>query len=109
MHMSGHRPGYQGSTPQIDHMLRGKVKDLEERLTRLQLAFNALWELIRDQTRMTAGELEAKMDEIDRRDGREDKAITEGPVRCPICQRVSSSRHWKCLYCGQEFERMHLG
>jgi hypothetical protein len=93
----------------MDHMLRDKVKDLEERITRLQLSFNALWELIRDQTRITHADLEAKMQEIDLRDGRADNAITEGPVRCPVCQRVSSSRHWKCLYCGQEFERTHLG
>ena len=108
MHISGNHPGYQGSTPQMDHVLRGKMKELEAKFSRLQLSFNALWELIREQTRLTDADLEARMNEIDMRDGRADGAITETPLRCPACQRVSSSRHWKCLCCGQELERPYI-
>ena len=27
----------------------------------------------------------------------------------PRCGRVSSSKHWKCLYCGQEFQKPVMG
>ena len=39
-----------------------------------------------------------------KRDGKADGQLTEHPVRCPKCERVNTSRHAKCLYCGQEFE-----
>ena len=47
--------------------------------------------------------------EIDLRDGKADGKITAHPLRCPSCDRVSSSRHAKCLYCGQEFEGSLFG
>ena len=103
--LSGYRPRSLGSANAVAGMHREKNRALENKFDRLQLAFNALWELIRDATRLTAADLEAKMREIDLRDGKADGKITDLPVRCPACKRVSSTKHWKCLYCGQEFER----
>lgn len=91
--------------PTIDHALRSKVKQLEAEVERLVLSQNALWEIARDRLNITEDVLIAKMKEIDLRDGVADGKVTQVPLGCPSCGRVSSSRHWKCLYCGLEFER----
>jgi hypothetical protein len=89
----------------IDPEARSRVRDLERRLNRVELVNQALWELMRDAAKLDPALLEARIREIDLRDGVEDGAITVIPLRCPTCKRVSSSKHWKCLYCGQEFDR----
>jgi len=89
----------------IDHGLRTEVKELERRLNRLELANRAMWEMIRDATKLTEADLEKRMKEIDLRDGVADDQISTVPLRCPSCKRVASSKHWRCLYCGQEFQK----
>lgn len=105
--LSGYRPS--GSNlPQsssVDHITRTRVDELERRIDRLELENRVLWELVRDAVKLTDDELERRVVELDRRDGVEDKKITSVPLRCPSCKRVASSRHWRCLYCGQEFEK----
>lgn len=97
-------PRSYGSTNTMDKTLRTKVKGLEKKLARVELRNQVLWELVRDSLKLTDADLKARMKEIDLRDGVEDGAITTVPLRCPKCQRVSSSQHWKCLYCGLDFE-----
>jgi hypothetical protein len=92
-----------------DISLRTELKELQERVGRLALFNQALWELLQAKTGITEDELMAKALEIDLRDGMQDDAITVVPLRCPNCSRVSSSKHWKCLYCGQEFQRPVMG
>lgn len=85
--------------------LESRVRDLEYHIRRLSLLNQALWELLRERAKLTDAELERMVREIDLRDGVEDGAITETPVECPTCGRVSNSKHWKCMYCGQDFEK----
>lgn len=101
--------GGSSSTRKTDPALHGKVKELKREVDRLELGTNALWEVIRERLNLTVADLEAKMGEIDLRDGIEDGRITEIPLKCPSCGRVSSSKHWRCLYCGQDFEKETLG
>jgi hypothetical protein len=89
----------------IDHQLRTQVRELERRLDRAELINRAIWDIIAKSTNLTEADLEARIKEIDMRDGVADGKITVVPLRCPTCKRVSSSKHWKCLYCGQEFEK----
>ncbi len=93
--------------PQRDVSL--DLKELRHEIARLQLMNQALWELLRGRLQLTEADLESKATEIDLRDGVKDDAITITPLKCPTCGRVSSSRHWKCLYCGLEFEKPALG
>jgi len=105
--ISGHRH-YGGNVPpapSTDHMTRSRVDELQRRLDRLELENRVLWELVRDAFKMTDDDLERRVQELDRRDGVEDNKISAVPLRCPSCKRVASSRHWRCLYCGQEFEK----
>jgi hypothetical protein len=94
-----------GGGTNVDYSLRSRVIDLERKLHRLELTNRVLWEMMRDGLKLTEAEMEKRVKAIDLRDGVADGKITEVPMRCPSCKRVSSSRHWKCLYCGQEFEK----
>jgi DNA-directed RNA polymerase subunit RPC12/RpoP len=89
--------------------VRNELTDLRERVARLALMNQALWELLRDRFHVTDDDLAAVAQEIDLRDGVADGRMTETAVRCPQCGRVSNSRHGKCLYCGLEFEKPAMG
>ena len=76
------------------------VRDLENRLDRLTLICQALWELLKERGELTEEDLAVKVREIDLRDGRADGKIAKQIKRCPKCDRVMSPRHQKCMYCG---------
>ncbi len=96
-------PEFPSSTPKIDHALRSQLRVLDEKIGRLEIINAAIWELVRDRLNLTGADLDAKVLEIDLRDGIEDGEVSAVPVRCPACNRVSSSKENRCLYCGQEF------
>jgi hypothetical protein len=85
------------------------IRELQHQVQRLQLLNQALWEILRDKAGLTDAELEQKAHEVDMRDGVEDGRMTETALKCPNCGRVSSSKHWKCLYCGLEFQKPVMG
>lgn len=89
--------------------LEQRMLELEHHIGRLSLLNQALWELLRERAKLTDAQLEEKAREIDLRDGVEDGRMTDTPMQCPNCGRVSNSRHWKCLYCGLEFEKPVMG
>ena len=88
---------------------RSRVRDLEHEVDRLKLLNQALWELLREKLKVTDAELEKRIADVDMRDGIKDGKMTTVALKCPSCSRVSSSKHWKCLYCGQEFEKPVMG
>jgi len=97
------------ATPRPDSLLRAKVKDLEHHVARLSLLNQALWELIRGRLQLSDADLERMAHEVDLRDGVADGKISNTAVKCPTCGRVSNSKHYRCLYCGQEFEKPVMG
>jgi len=90
-------------------ILRRRANELEERVARLQLLTQALWELVRDRFEVADEDLMELAYEIDVRDGVEDGQLSIVQLRCPSCGQVSSSKHWRCLYCGCEFEKPVMG
>ena len=54
-----------------------EVRRLETKINQLALFSQALWELLREKTNLTEVDIEAKMTEIDSRDGRRDGKITD--------------------------------
>ena len=88
---------------------RQQIRELEHQVARLQLMNQALWELLRERAKLTDADLERKAQEVDLRDGVQDGKITNTALKCPTCGRVSSSKHWKCLYCGLEFQKPVMG
>lgn len=86
-----------------------RIRDLEYDIGRLKLLNQALWELLKEKVKVSEAELEKRISDIDLRDGVADGRITDVALKCPTCGRISSSKHWKCLYCGQEFEKPVMG
>lgn len=83
----------------------GRVHELEDRCELLLLAVSALAELLHEQGGMRTDDLEARMREIDLRDGERDGRITPTSKRCHDCRRENAPRRDACLYCGGDLPR----
>src|SRR3954451_25360968 len=80
--------------------LEQKVRRLEERTERLTLAAMAMAEILREQGGISEEVIEAKIREIDLRDGQPDGKLSPRGKRCGQCGRVTSPTRATCLYCG---------
>ena len=78
----------------------GYVQRLEMNLGKTLMICEALWELLRDKTKLTQDDLYKKLYEIDMRDGALDGQNQFKVRDCPSCHRPVSGRHGTCLYCG---------
>jgi hypothetical protein len=85
------------------------IRELRHQVERLSLLNQALWELIRDKAGLTDKDLEQMANQIDMRDGSSDGKMGGGAVTCPTCHRVSNAKHYKCMYCGELFEKPAFG
>lgn len=85
-----------------------EVLRLEAKIDSLAIISQALWEVLREKTDLTEKDIEAKIAEIDSRDGRQDGKMTGKPVLCPACNRPAHSRLRTCPYCGTALNKMHL-
>lgn len=84
------------------------VMETNNRLDRLALICQAMWELLREKTGMMDEDVMRKMAEIDLRDGVEDGKMRHKIVKCPNCQRPANTKNARCWFCGQEFKRDHI-
>ncbi|MDB6135473.1 MAG: hypothetical protein JWM59_3716 [Verrucomicrobiales bacterium] len=95
---SGIRGREQGA--QLDH--------LTDRIERLTLASQALWELLQERVHLTEGELKQKMLEIDGRDNCLDGRLPSDAVNCRACGRLTVTKRSQCQFCGEPVEGRHL-
>jgi hypothetical protein len=79
---------------------RDAIMELQSAIDRLALVNQAQWELLREYTGLTDEELEAKVDEVDRRDGIRDGHAGAETAPCPRCRKPNQVRRTRCLYCG---------
>ena len=73
---------------------------------RLYLVVQAMWELLKDKAGLTDADLDAKVQEIDMRDGRldgQDSTQTD-PLTCRQCGRTILSGQAQCSWCGTQVE-----
>ena len=77
-----------------------RLAAVERRLDRMALASQALWELLKERTDLTIGQVFAKMEEIDLRDGRKDGKIGGRVLKCTECGRTVNALNTACVYCG---------
>lgn len=75
---------------------------LENKVESLALACQSLWELLRENTQLTEQDLEAKMEQVDLRDGRKDGKMSAVTNECAQCGRKTSRRRPRCIYCGTD-------
>jgi len=85
-----------------------EIHRLEAKVDGLALLSQALWELVREHTKLTDADIGAKVSEIDARDGRIDGRFTGPPGTCAKCNRPIHSRQAACMYCGDPIERSHV-
>ena len=76
------------------------VEELNQRMDKLIITCQAMWEIIKENSNMQEEDIVAKINEIDKRDGVEDGKITLKIAKCVSCGRTLSRKHNKCLYCG---------
>jgi hypothetical protein len=88
--------------------LHVEVLRLESKLDGLALICQALWELVREKTTLGDADIEAKIKEIDLRDGRKDGRIAGRPTKCANCNRPTHTRQRVCMYCGMPIGQGHI-
>ena len=71
---------------------------------RLYLVVHAMWELLKAKAGLTDADLEAKIREIDMRDGQLDgrDATQTRPQVCRQCGRTILSGQTRCIWCGAQ-------
>jgi ribosomal protein S27AE len=84
------------------------VRQLQVRVERLSMVCQAMWELLREKTKLTDEDIIKQMQKIDLRDGVEDGKMTRQTLVCPECGRNVSSRREQCLYCGTWLVKSNL-
>ena len=92
-------------------MVQIKLQGIEQHVDRLTLTTVALIEILRERHGVSDAELEAKMREIDMRDGRQDGRIQQQrqPSNCPACGRPNGPMRATCLYCGAPLPAPPIG
>jgi hypothetical protein len=80
--------------------LRAAMREMEDRLDRLSLMSAAMWSLLQQNSGMTDDEPLSKIEAIDLSDGRLDGKVRRTVKTCLKCHRPMSSRHQRCIYCG---------
>jgi hypothetical protein len=76
------------------------VDELERVVESLTLTCQAMWELLREQGKLSDEMLLKRMQEVDLRDGTQDGRIGGAALTCPSCSRQNNMRHDRCMYCG---------
>lgn len=74
---------------------------MQAQLDRLHLLQLATIEVVMDRMILSEEQFLAKVEEIDRRDGRPDGRLTLAPAGCPRCQRLNHAQRTTCVYCGE--------
>jgi hypothetical protein len=78
-----------------------KVMALDDRIDRLVLVVQAIWELLQ-QSGLTEEQLEAKIKELDLRDGHEDGMMTRTASECRHCGAAVPPGRSTCQFCGSD-------
>ena len=85
-------------------MSRYGVTELNNRLERLLLVSQAVWELLQETANLTEEDLFEKVTEIDARDGVEDGVYSRPLAKCRKCGSAICRKYVQCLFCGEPFE-----
>ena len=91
----------QGTASYVAHQETQRLtQDIRKKYNRMMLMNQAMWEILESRLGVTKAELEAKMQEIDLRDGvRNDKVVRVAPD-CPECGAKVCLELHRCLFCG---------
>jgi hypothetical protein len=82
-----------------------EIRELSKRLDFMSLACTAMWELVQEKHGFITQDLQAKIIEVDARDGKVDGRMGVTIKACVKCERPLHPKHENCLYCGAENKR----
>lgn len=85
-----------------------KIEQLQRQVNHLTLACQSMWELLRDYSEITEDDLEAKILEVDLRDGRTDGKIGTSVLTCQACGKPTNSKRATCIICGAPMKKPHI-
>ena len=79
-----------------------QLRQLENRYERMRLVTNALWQLLKEHTGLTDGDLKRFIERVDLLDGKADGKISRltGAMDCPECSRRILKSAALCPWCG---------
>lgn len=80
---------------------------LQQDFDRMCLLNQALLEIVQAKLGFSNSDLEAKILEIDLRDGKADGKMGGSITTCPSCGRNVNGKKGSCLYCGAELTKEH--
>jgi hypothetical protein len=80
-----------------DHRQEERIDEVDERVDRLLVLTEALWELCRDRLGLSDADLSARVQGL--LDQRAMEAAA-GPIRCTSCQAAVPRDMDRCQYCG---------
>lgn len=80
-----------------------KAESAEQKLARLSLITEALWQLLKTKLGCTDEELRDEITRLDLLDGKLDGRKTPTLAECGKCQRPNAPGRDRCIYCGQPF------
>ena len=79
---------------------RDEVAALHDRIDRLVLLNEAIWQLLAEALEMTDDQLDRRVVKLDGDDGTADGRRTRGPIRCQ-CGAMVNARVGQCQFCGE--------
>ena len=77
-----------------------QLNDVDERVDRLLLLVEAMWELTKEQHRLSDQHLADKLVELDEADGTADGRRTPTPMDCRSCGSKVTAGLPACQFCG---------
>lgn len=81
--------------------IKDEIRLLRNKVSALSVACQALWELLRDRTKLTEEDIVEKIASLE---GKMGESLT-----CPQCGRaVSRKKNETCLFCGVKAKSEHL-
>ena len=78
-----------------------RIEDLTERIDSMAMILRAMWALLEEQG-LSAEQLTAKIEELDKLDGVVDGQMRRSPVDCPSCDSKVPPGLPRCQYCGAD-------
>ena len=77
-----------------------EIEDLKRKVSALEIACQAMFEIMESRLDVSEKAIIEKMEEIDRRDGNLDGKTAPAVVICAECGRKTNDARSNCVYCG---------
>jgi len=90
------------------NILKDEIDYLHDRLSRLYLVTEALWEIVKEKEGLEDSALQTIIEKLDARDGKMDGKAGTVPQPCPHCRKPVSPRIGRCFFCGLKLERTSI-